>query len=163
MSEEGDEEGDQGEVEGEVEDGGEEDGEAVSEEILGETRTRRTGGKDRGEVKEPGIMKEVTYMHEQERRKRRSRPRKKESTRRSTWETGSRRSSMSVMTLTVKKTEKRKKKFFPKSDLTPQSRTAVHYLAISPPRIRITDTSRDNSPTSCQLLTVTSFSEKIRC
>ena len=96
----------------------------------------------------------------QERRKRRSRPRRKESTRRSTWETGSRRSSMSVMTLTVKKTEKRKKKFFPKSDLTPQSRTAVHYLAISPPRIRITDTSRDNSPTSCQLLTVTSFSEK---
>ena len=68
---------------------------------------------------------------------------------------------MSVMTLTVKKTEKRKKKFFPRSDLTPQSRTAVHYLAISPPRIRITDTSRDNSPTSCQLLTVTSFSKKI--
>ena len=26
------------------------------------------------------------------------------------------------------------------------TRTAVHYLAISPPRIRITDTSRGNSP-----------------
>ena len=56
----------------------------------------------------------------QERRKRRSRSRRKEKPRRSTWETGSRRSSMSVMTLTVKKTEKRKKKFFPRSDVTPQ-------------------------------------------
>ena len=82
----------------------------------------------------------------QERRKRRSRSRMKESPRRSTWETGSRRSSMSVMALTVKRTEKRKRKFFPRCDVTPQSRTAVHYLAISPPRIRITDTSRDNSP-----------------
>ena len=83
----------------------------------------------------------------QERRKRRSRSRRKETARRSTWETGSRRSSMSVMALTAKKTEKRKRKFFPRCDqMTPQSRTAVHYLAISPPRIRITDTSRDNSP-----------------
>ena len=95
----------------------------------------------------------------QERRKRRSRSRRKEKPRRSTWETGSRRSSLSVMALTVKKTEKRKRKFFPRSDVTPQSRTAVHYLAISPPRIRITDTSRDNSPGAqhSEFLTVSSM------
>ena len=39
-----------------------------------------------------------------------------------------RRSSMSVLTLTVWKTERRKRKFFPRTDATPQSRTAVHYL-----------------------------------
>ena len=37
--------------------------------------------------------------------------------------------------------------------LQPQSRTAVHYLAISPPRIRITDTSRDASPVEQEFLT----------
>ena len=40
----------------------------------------------------------------------------------------SRRSSMTVLTLTVKKTERRKRKYFPRCDVTPQSRTAVHYL-----------------------------------
>ena len=50
--------------------------------------------------------------------------------RRSTWEGGIRRSSMSVMTMTVKKTEKRQKKYFPHSGLKPQSRTAVHYLVL---------------------------------
>ena len=94
----------------------------------------------------PVLELNAMFDSNQEKRKRRSRSRRKEKPRRSTWETGSRRSSMSVMALTVKKTEKRKRKFFPRSDVTPQSRTAVHYLAISPPRIRITDTSRDNSP-----------------
>lgn len=100
-------------------------------------------------------MKEVLefntmFEFEQEKKKKRkSRPKRREGARRSTWETGSRRSSMSVLTMTVKKTEKRKKKYFIRSDVAPQpqSRTAVHYLAISPPRIRITDTSRASSPT----------------
>ena len=35
---------------------------------------------------------------------------------------------MTVLTLTVKKTERRKRKYFPRCDVTPQSRTAVHYL-----------------------------------
>ena len=83
-------------------------------------------------------MKEVLelntmYESGQEKRKRRSRPRKREGgARRSTWEglQASRRSSISVLTLTVKKTEKRKKRYFSRSDATPQpqSRTAVHYL-----------------------------------
>ena len=39
---------------------------------------------------------------------------------------------MSVLTWTVKKTEKRKKKYFIRSDVAPQpqSRTAVHYLVV---------------------------------
>ena len=84
-------------------------------------------------------MKEVLELNtmyesgQEKQKKRRSRPRKREDgARRSTWEglQGSRRSSISVLTLTVKKTEKRKKRYFSRSDATPQpqSRTAVHYL-----------------------------------
>ena len=78
---------------------------------------------------------ELNTMYEygqEKQRKRRSRPRKREGARRSTWEAGSRRSSISVLTLTVKKTEKRKKRYFARSDVTPQpqSRTAVHYLVM---------------------------------
>ncbi|XP_023324086.1 uncharacterized protein LOC111698081 [Eurytemora carolleeae] len=79
---------------------------------------------------------------------RRSRPRRREERRSTwTWEAGARRSSVAVMALHVRKNEKRHKKYFSKSvALKPQSRSAVHYLAISPPRIRITDTSREHSP-----------------
>lgn len=73
---------------------------------------------------------------------RNSRPRFREG-RRSTWHWQNncpRRSSVAAMGNSAKRSEKESLIYFPHSPrLQPQSSSAVHYLAISPPRIRITD------------------------
>ena len=72
--------------------------------------------------------------------------------RRSTWDTAGpparqRRSSVAVMAGPLRVEENRSIKYFtPTSRLTPQSLSAVHYLSISPPRIRITDAHGRTSP-----------------
>ncbi len=57
-----------------------------------------------------------------------------------------RRSSVAVMAGPVRNLETRAKYFTPMTRLTPQSLSAVHYLSISPPRIRITDAHGRTSP-----------------
>lgn len=58
-----------------------------------------------------------------------------------------RRSSVAVMAGPVRTSESRSMKYFtPTTRLTPQSLSAVHYLSISPPRIRITDAHGRTSP-----------------
>ena len=82
---------------------------------------------------------------------RRSRSRNRDD-RRTTWEAcgppaRQRRSSVAVMAGPVRPSENRSMKYFtPTTRLTPQSLSAVHYLSISPPRIRITDAHGRTSP-----------------
>ena len=78
-----------------------------------------------------------------------SRPKFREG-RRSTWQYGAsnrRRSSVAVMASTARHSEHQSLSYFPQSTrLKPQSSSAVHYLAISPPRIKITDDKGMTSP-----------------
>ena len=81
---------------------------------------------------------------------RRSRSRLRDD-RRSPWEAAApaarqRRSSVAAMAGPVRNLETRAKYFTPVTRLTPQSLSAVHYLSISPPRIRITDAHGRTSP-----------------
>jgi hypothetical protein len=71
---------------------------------------------------------------------------------RSTWQygCGQRRSSIAAIACSAKRSEKQSLKYFSESPLLqPQSTSAVHYLAISPPRIRITDDQGLTSPEGC--------------
>lgn len=75
--------------------------------------------------------------------------------RRSTWDTAApparqRRSSVAVMAGPLRVEDNRSIRYFtPTTRLTPQSLSAVHYLSISPPRIRITDAHGRTSPERC--------------
>jgi hypothetical protein len=91
---------------------------------------------------------EINEMFDLCGRRSRSRLRDDSGRRSAAWEGRQRRSSVAVMPCSQMRSDDHQvlKYFTPKVRLTPQSMSAVHYLSISPPRIRITDALGRTSP-----------------